>query len=63
MSDKKTFTAAEVAKHNTREDCWIIVKGQVLNVTPFLNDHPGGARAILVMPMTHTEMYRVSSIC
>ncbi|ORY07221.1 cytochrome b5, partial [Basidiobolus meristosporus CBS 931.73] len=38
----------EVAKHNTKEDCWVIVNGQVLDVTKFLPDHPGGAKAILL---------------
>jgi flavocytochrome c len=42
------ITAAEVAKHNTKDDCWVIVNGEVLDVTPFLNEHPGGAKAILL---------------
>ena len=37
---------AEVAKHNTREDGWVVVNGDVIHVTPFLDDHPGGAKAI-----------------
>jgi len=41
------FTKEEVAKHNTKEDCWVIVNGDVLNVTEFLPDHPGGELAIL----------------
>ena len=37
----------EVAKHNTKTDCWVVVDGQVLDVTSFLSDHPGGELAIL----------------
>merc|ERR1719420_664686 len=41
------FTLAEVAKHVTKTDCWVVVSGQVLNVTNFLSQHPGGELAIL----------------
>merc|ERR1712022_36917 len=37
----------EVAKHTTKESCWVVVNGQVLDVTKFLKDHPGGELAIL----------------
>lgn len=42
------FTKEEVAKHNKPDDCWVIIDGQVLDVTNFLEDHPGGAKAILL---------------
>ena len=42
------WTAEEVAKHNKKDDCWVIVDGQVLDVTSFLPDHPGGEKAILL---------------
>merc|ERR1719197_1615984 len=41
------YTMEEVAKHTTKGDCWVVVSGQVLNVTKFLGEHPGGELAIL----------------
>merc|ERR1719506_1283033 len=41
------ITLADVAKHNSKTDCWVVVNEQVLNVTNFLKDHPGGELAIL----------------
>jgi hypothetical protein len=48
-SGPKTFTMAEVAKHNTEADCWVVVNGEVLDATPFLADHPGGILFIINM--------------
>uniref|UniRef100_A0A7S0QX03 Cytochrome b5 heme-binding domain-containing protein n=1 Tax=Pyramimonas obovata TaxID=1411642 RepID=A0A7S0QX03_9CHLO len=45
-AEKKTFTREDVAKHNTREDCWIILKDKVYDITSYVDDHPG-ADAIL----------------
>ncbi|CAM9967839.1 unnamed protein product, partial [Laminaria digitata] len=36
------FTAAEVARHSTEDDAWIIVSDKVYDVTPYLGQHPGG---------------------
>lgn len=41
------LNAAEVAKHGHRGSCWVIISGQVYDVTEFLPDHPGGASIIL----------------
>ena len=41
-----SYTLEEVSKHNTASDCWMVINSQVLNVTDFLNDHPGGAGVI-----------------
>merc|ERR1712038_1113002 len=41
------YSMDEVKKHTTKGDCWVVVSGQVLNVTKFLGEHPGGELAIL----------------
>ncbi|KAJ5105194.1 hypothetical protein NUU61_002541 [Penicillium alfredii] len=43
----KVIDATEVAKHNTRDSCWVILYGKVYDVTGFLSSHPGGAKIIL----------------
>ncbi|NWY01125.1 NB5R4 reductase, partial [Nothoprocta ornata] len=35
-------TEEELAKHSSREDCWICIRGFVYNVTPYMEYHPGG---------------------
>ncbi|CAE7243112.1 CYB2 [Symbiodinium sp. CCMP2592] len=42
------LAASEVAKHNSNTDCWVVVDGQVLDVTSFLSEHPGGELVILI---------------
>merc|ERR1712216_342998 len=42
-----SISKEEVAKHNNKESCWVILHDRVLDVTDFLKDHPGGALAIL----------------
>ncbi|KAG2230513.1 hypothetical protein INT48_008318 [Thamnidium elegans] len=42
------YTLADVGKHNKPDDCWVVVNGEVLDVTDFLADHPGGKKAILI---------------
>jgi len=41
------ISGQEVAKHDSRNSCWIIVHGVVYDVTEFLDDHPGGSKIIL----------------
>ncbi|KAI9759127.1 MAG: hypothetical protein M4579_002574 [Chaenotheca gracillima] len=39
--------AADVAKHNTAQSCWVILYDEVYDVTEFLPSHPGGTKIIL----------------
>ena len=32
------YTLAEVAQHNKPNDCWMVVNGEVLDVTSFLDE-------------------------
>ena len=40
-------TSSLVAKHNSPDSCWVILYGNVYDVTEFLPSHPGGSRIIL----------------
>jgi cytochrome b involved in lipid metabolism len=37
----KTFTTSDVASHNKPGDLYIIVDGDVYDLTKFQDDHPG----------------------
>lgn len=37
----KTFTTSDVASHNKPDSLYIIVDGDVYDVTKFQDDHPG----------------------
>lgn len=37
----------ELAKHSDSKDCWIAIHGRVLDITPFLNEHPGGPDVVV----------------
>ena len=41
------LTREEIAKHNTQEDCWIILNNEVYNITPYLKVHPAGPPCIM----------------
>jgi cytochrome b5 len=36
------YTWEEIRKHNSDKDCWVVLYDNVLDVTKFLNHHPGG---------------------
>jgi cytochrome b involved in lipid metabolism len=44
---EKTYTMEEVAKHNSKESCWTVIRGEVYDLTNWIDKHPGGADKIL----------------
>jgi len=47
-SQVRRFSWQDVAKHNTEQDCWMIIEGKVYNITEWLERHPGGKQILLV---------------
>lgn len=45
-STAPVITMAEVARHNVKEDSWIVVDGNAYDITQFALRHPGGRRVI-----------------
>ena len=42
----KTISMREVAKHNSADDCWLVIHGKVYDLTDFARTHPGGSKVI-----------------
>ena len=65
------FTREEVFQHRKKDDCWIILHGEVYDVTSWLRKHPGGARMLLhyggedatVRQRTQSCMYMLECVC
>jgi len=41
-----TFTTADVAMHNTANDCYLVINNNVYDVSSYIDMHPGGRRII-----------------
>ncbi len=42
-----TYTLADVQTHNSVEDCWTVIDGNVYDLTTWISRHPGGPGHIL----------------
>mmetsp|Transcript_15890 Transcript_15890/g.34467 ORF Transcript_15890/g.34467 Transcript_15890/m.34467 type:complete len:222 (-) Transcript_15890:209-874(-) len=40
-------TMDEVKKHNTKNDAWMVLRGKVYNISPYMAYHPGGEKTLM----------------
>ena len=64
---KKTLTADEVRNHDSEDNPWFVINGDVYDGTPFLQEHPGGAQSITLAAGTDCSeefiAIRMSTAC
>ena len=46
MPGDNLISVEEIKKHNSPDDCWIVVDNKVWDITDFAPDHPGGGEII-----------------
>ena len=42
----RKITMQEVERHNTPDDCWVVINGKVYDLSLFQKEHPGGSEII-----------------
>lgn len=45
-STKKMLSMREIRKHNSAQDCWVVIHGKVWDLSKFHSAHPGGSAII-----------------
>jgi len=53
----KIYSLADVAKHNSVDDCWLVIKGTVYDVTTYIPKHPGGQEILRGCGRDATELF------
>lgn len=43
---ENSYSMEQVAKHNSKSDCWLAIDGGVYEVTGFVSVHPGGEEIV-----------------
>jgi len=52
------YTAEEVAKHKSDDDCWTVYQGRIYDVTEYAKVHPGGRKIFLGKGKDCTELFQ-----
>lgn len=53
----KNYTYAEIAKHNSPTDCWMILNGYVFDITDYIAYHPGGNEILRASGKDGTQLF------
>jgi len=51
------ITAQEVAKHSTKEDCWLIINSKAYDISNWVQKHPGGDIIMSYAGMDATDVF------
>ncbi|KAF2756478.1 cytochrome b5 [Pseudovirgaria hyperparasitica] len=43
----ETFTIEDVLAHDKADDIWVVIDGEVFDLTSFVDEHPGGRKVLL----------------
>ncbi len=49
QTEEKFYTMTQVAQHNSKESCWSVIRGEVYDLTQWIDKHPGGSDKILAL--------------
>jgi cytochrome b involved in lipid metabolism len=47
----KIYALSEIAQHNRLDDIWVIIDGNVYDLTNFVSEHPGGGKSTYCLEM------------
>ncbi len=56
-AESQKISAAAVSQHATKQDCWMIISGEVYNVTEYVSNHPGGNDILRGCGKDATELF------
>jgi len=45
-SSTTAYTVDQISKHNNKNDCWLIIDGNVYDISGYLTQHPGGVAQV-----------------
>lgn len=58
--EPRIISRDELSRHNSADDCWVVIHGQVFDLTEFSKSHPGGAYMVQKMAgKDATKSYQV----
>ncbi len=55
LASSSGISQEDLAKHDSRDDCWVAYKGKVYDISDWLPSHPGGINKILLYCGSATE--------
>ena len=57
MTSDTNYTMEEIARHSTKEDCWLLIENKVYDVTSFIPKHPGEEAILKGCGKDATQMF------